>query len=172
MKITGIETIPIRVPLRPDLAIKSGRGGFHSLSPFLLVKVRTDEGIVGVGEASCTPRWSGEDQITAAYFVESYFAPLLVGETLEDIERLNSIFASAVAGNFFTKSAVEMALWDIVGKAQGKPVWEIAVSREPGAGSKKSDSSLPTPGSLLRPVPTKWSVSGVEPAKAAEIATW
>ena len=61
-----------------------------------------------------------------------------------------------------------MALWDIVGKAQGKPVWEIAGSMEHGAGSQNSGSAAPRSCS----VPTKWSVSGVEPAKAAEIAAW
>src|SRR5438477_3519538 len=125
MKITGIETIPIRVPLRPELAIKSGRGGFHSLSPFLLVKVRTDEGIVGVGEVSCTPRWSGEDQFTAAHFINTYFAPLLTGQDPTQIDALNAKFTFPVSGNYFTKSAVEMALWDLAGKLQGKPVYEL-----------------------------------------------
>src|SRR2546423_1948753 len=140
MKITRIETIPVRVPIKPELAIRGGRGLSHSVSPFLLVKIHTNEGIIGVGEASCTPRWSGEDQVTAAHFVDVYFAPLLIGDTLEDIERLNIKFASAVAGNFFTKSAVEMALWDVIGKARGRPVWEIAGSSEQGTRSKNSDS--------------------------------
>src|SRR3954470_23524226 len=129
MKITRIETIPVRVPIKPALAIRGGRGLSHSVSPFLLVRIHTDEGIVGVGEASCTPRWSGEDQVTAAHFINRYFAPLLVGQTLDDIGRLNAQFAAAVAGNYFTKSAVEMALWDIVGKAQGKPVWQLMAHR-------------------------------------------
>lgn len=158
MKITRIETIPVRVPIKPALAIRGGRGLSHSVSPFLLVKIHTDEGIVGVGEASCTPRWSGEDQVTAAHFIDRYFVPLLVGEALDDIGRLTSKFTAAVAGNYFTKSAVEMALWDIVGKAHGKSVWQIA----------RNDSSVPA----VFTVPTKWSVSGVEPAKAAEIAKW
>ena len=80
MKITLIETIPIRVPLKPEFAIRSGRGGAHTVSPFLLVKVHTDEGIVGLGEASCTPRWSGEDQVTGAHLIHAYLEPLLVGE--------------------------------------------------------------------------------------------
>lgn len=172
MKITRIETIPVRVPIKPELAIRGGRGLSHSVSPFLLVKIYTDEGIVGVGEASCTPRWSGEDQVTAAHFINSYFGPLLVGEPMDDIERLSAKCCSAVAGNYFTKAAVEMAMWDIVGKAQSKPVWEIVESRERRAGSKNADSSLLAPRSPLRFVPTKWSVSGVEPAKAAEIAAW
>src|SRR3954452_496804 len=132
MKITRIETIPVRVPIKPSLAIRGGRGLTHSVSPFLLVRIHTGEGIVGVGEASCTPRWSGEDQVSAAHFVNTYFAPVLVGETLTlaEIEQLSIKFASTVAGNYFTKSAVEMALWDIVGKSLGRPVWKIAGSGE------------------------------------------
>jgi L-alanine-DL-glutamate epimerase-like enolase superfamily enzyme len=174
MKITRIESIPVRVPIKPALAIRGGRGLSHAVSPFLLVRIHTDEGIVGVGEASCTPRWSGEDQVTAAHFVNTYFAPLLMGETLtlDEIERVSAKFMAAVAGNYFTKSSVEMALWDIVGKSLGKPVWEIAGSRGQGAGGKNSRSSLLAPRSPLFSVPTKWSVSGVEPAKAAEIAKW
>src|SRR5436190_15820328 len=179
MKITRIETIPVRVPIKPALAIRGGRGLSHSVSPFLLVKMHTDEGIVGVGEASCTARWSGEDQVTAAHFVDRYFAPLLIGESVDDIERLTGKFAAAVAGNYFTKSAVEMALWDIVGKVQGKPVWELISqcsrhrgSRSPGrcAVEPDADGIRSMPATLS--VPTKWSVSGVEPAKAAEIAKW
>ncbi|HVT29466.1 MAG TPA: mandelate racemase/muconate lactonizing enzyme family protein, partial [Lacipirellulaceae bacterium] len=176
MKITRIETIPIRVPIKPELVIRGGRGLFHSVSPFLLVKIHTDDGIIGVGEASCTPRWSGEDQVTAAHFVNAYFAPLLVGEEVDEVSRLNTKFAAAVAGNYFTKSAVEMALWDLLGKAKGKPVWQIAGGREQGAGRSNPHASLlaghPPGGSSPLAVPTKWSVSGVEPAKAANIAKW
>jgi muconate cycloisomerase len=63
-------------------------------------------------------------------------------------------FRLAFAGNYFTKAAVEMALWDIAGKAAGKPVHELL-------GGKVRDF-----------VPTKWSVSGVEPAAAADIVRW
>jgi L-alanine-DL-glutamate epimerase-like enolase superfamily enzyme len=172
MKISRFETIPVRVPIKPGLAIRSGRGGAHLESPFLLVKVYTDDGIVGLGEASCTPRWSGEDQVTAAHYINDYFAPLLVGESVDDLDRVRAKFSSAVAGNYFTKASVDMALWDIVGKSQSKPVWEIAGSREQGARREASDSSLGTPWVASCFVPTKWSVSGIEPAKAAEIAAW
>jgi L-alanine-DL-glutamate epimerase-like enolase superfamily enzyme len=165
MKIERIETIPIRVPIKPELAIRGGRGLSHSVSPFLIVRVHTDDGLVGVGEVSCTPRWSGEDQVTAAHFINQYFAPLLVGETVDDIGRLSATFSAVVAANYFTKAAVEMALWDLIGKSQGKPVWEIAAIRGQGAGSRK-------PASAVNSVATKWSVSGVEPDKAAGIAQW
>lgn len=171
MTITRIETIPVRVPIKPELAIRSGRGGSHLESPFLLVKIHTDDGIVGLGEASCTPRWSGEDQVTAAHFIDAYFAPLLVGETADDVERLSAKFRTAVAGNYFTKAAVEMALWDILGKAHGKPVFDLLApcSRHtPCAVAETADGTRSVPATLA--IPTKWSVSGVDPAKAAQIA--
>src|SRR5213594_1605339 len=127
MKITRIETIPVRVPIKPELAIKSGRGGSHSVSPFLIVKIHADDGLVGLGEVSCTPRWSGEDQVTAAHFINTYFAPLLVGETLQDIsdiDRLATKYTFPLAGNLFTKASVDIALWDLLGKSLDKPVYE------------------------------------------------
>lgn len=153
MKITKIETIPVRVPIREQLAIR-GKGGYHSVSPFLLVKIHTDEGLVGLGEVSCTPRWSGEDQVTAAHFIESIFTPLLVGHEAGDIERLTHKMRHALFGHPFTKSALEMALWDILGKAANLPLYRLL-------GGPVRDF-----------VPTKWSISGVEPARAAEIAEW
>ena len=154
MKITRIETIPIRVPLNPEFAIRGGRGGAHTLSPFLLVKVHTDEGITGIGEASCTPRWSGEDQVTGAHLIQTYLEPLLIGEDPTQIESVTAKFRLAFAGNYFTKSAVEMALWDISGKVANKPIYQLLG------------------GKVREFVPTKWSVSGVEPGKAADIARW
>ena len=153
MKITRIETIPIRVPLKPEFVIRGG-GGAHTVSPFLLVKVHTDDGIVGFGEASCTPRWSGEDQVTGAHLIHTYLEPLLVGEDPAEVEELTKKFRLAFAGNYFTKAAVEMALWDIAGKVEGQPLCEMLG------------------GTVREFVPTKWSVSGVEPEKAAEIARW
>ncbi len=154
VKITNVETIPVNVPIRPELAIKAGSGGTHSTSPFLLVKVHTDEGAVGLGEASCTPRWSGEDQVSAAHFINTYFAPALVGRDPLRIEEVSAAVFPLVAGNDFTKAAVEMALWDLAGKVTDKPVYELLGGKVRGS------------------VATKWSVSGKPPEAAAAIARW
>jgi muconate cycloisomerase len=152
VKITLIETIPVLVPLKPQFVIKSGRGGSHSTSPFLIVKVHTDEGLIGLGEASCTPRWSGEDQFSAQHFIKTYFEPMLVGRDPRDVEACSNLFMPVVAGNPFTKAAIEMALWDLAGKAAGQPVYKLLG------------------GKVREFVPTKWSVSGRDPEPAAEIA--
>lgn len=154
VKITRIETIPIRVPLKAEFAIRSGRGGSHGVSPFLLVKVHTDAGLTGIGEASCTPRWSGEDQVTGAYLIRTYLEPLLIGENPADVGAITQKFRLAFAANYFTKAAVEMALWDLAGKIAGRPVYQLLG------------------GTVREFVTTKWSVSGVDPEKAATIARW
>lgn len=153
MKIREIETIPVHVPIHPQRAIRSGRG-VHTESPFLLVKIHTDEGIVGLGEVSCTPIWSGEDQVTAAHFIAHYFTPLLVGQDPTNINTLLPRINKCIAGNPFTKSALEMALWDILGKVAGLPLYQLLG------------------GAVRDGVTTKFSVSGAEPAQAAEIAAW
>jgi muconate cycloisomerase len=153
VKITSIETIPVDVPLKPRLAIR-GSKGLHARSPFLIVKVHSEDGITGLGEVSATPRWSGEDAITAAHFIETLIAPVVTGVDSSDIAGITRLMHRRLAGNYFTKAAVEMALWDIAGKRAGKPVWQLL-------GGAARDH-----------VKTKWSVSGVEPARAAEIAAW
>lgn len=153
MKITNIDCIPVRVPIRPELAIRA-KGGTHSVSPFLLVRIHTDEGICGLGEVSCTPRWSGEDQATAAQFIRTILQPALAGEDPRDIERLNMRMRSSLYGHPFTRAALEMALWDILGKIAGLPVYRLLG------------------GPVRNSVPIKWSISGAEPARAAAIANW
>ena len=153
MKISRIETIPVQVPINPERAIRGGRGG-HTVSPFLLIRIHTDEGIVGLGEVSCTPIWSGEDQFTSAHFIEHILAPLLTGQDPTQIERLTAAVNTAVANNPFTKAGIEMALWDILGKVAGLPLYRLLG------------------GPVRDRVRTKFSVSGLAPDRAAGIAAW
>ena len=50
MKITQIETIPVEVPLKEGLTTKTA-GGEHVVSPYVIVQIHTDEGLVGLGES-------------------------------------------------------------------------------------------------------------------------
>jgi len=153
LKISRVETIPVQIPINPERAIR-GSLGAHTVSPFLLVKIHTDEGIVGLGEVSCTAIWSGEDQVTAAHFIREYLAPALEGEDPKQIERLTAKCRKRLAANPFTRAGVEMALWDILGKAAGLPLYRL------------------WGGAVREFVPTKFSISGLEPVKAAELASW
>jgi len=153
MKITEVETIPVSVPLDQRRMITSSRGA-HDTSPFLFVRVHTDEGLDGLGEVSCTPRWSGEDSVTAAHVIGRYIAPQLAGQDPCAVARLTETIDAALVGHHFTKAAVEMALWDVAGKAAGLPVHRLLG------------------GPTRARVRTKFSISGREPEQAAEIAAW
>ena len=153
MRITSIETIPVRVPIEPRRAIVGGRGA-HMESPFLVLRVHTDEGLVGLGEAACTPGWSGEDQVTAAHVIERYVSPAVTGEDPLAIARVEGRIRGAIRGHPFARSAVEMALWDIAGKAAGLPLHRLLG------------------GPVRECVATKLSITGVEPERAAEVAAW
>ena len=59
MQIARVETIPVEVPLKEGLTTKTA-GGEHVVSPYVVVRVHTDAGLVGLGEATLSPRWSGE----------------------------------------------------------------------------------------------------------------
>jgi L-alanine-DL-glutamate epimerase-like enolase superfamily enzyme len=153
VKITKFETIPVRVPIRPELAITSSLGS-HTDSPFLLLKVYTDEGLTGLGEVSATPRWSGEDNVTAHRMIHEYLAPALTGQNPLDIEAAVKRMNRVLAANPFTKSGVEMALWDILGKSCGLPVYRLLG------------------GAVRDVVPLKFSISGANPERASWLASW
>ncbi len=153
MKITCIETIPVLIPIKPFLAIHYSQG-VHAASPFLILKVHTDDGLIGLGEASCTPMWSGEDHGTAARFIKNILEPELIGHDPRNIEQIARLMNGLLFGNPFTKSAIEMACWDILGKAVGLPLYRL------------------WGGPVRDAIPIKFSLSGGESEKAAEIAQW
>src|SRR5262245_47856324 len=130
MRIAVLETYPVRVPLKPAYRMISALGR-HDESHFVVVRLATDEGADGAGEASVTVRWSGETVWSVRAVIDRVLAPLLTGMELdpaapsESIAALDRRMDSAVKHNWFAKSAIEMAAWDAMGKAAGKPVYEL-----------------------------------------------
>lgn len=124
MRITHVETYPVRIPLVPERRMVSALGK-HEVSDYLLVRLFTDTGIEGAGEATVMPRWSGETVWSAQTLVDEILAPLVIGCDPHDVAEIDRRMDAACAHNWFTKSAIEMACWDIQGRAAGKPVYEL-----------------------------------------------
>jgi muconate cycloisomerase len=130
LRISKIETHPIRVALKPAYRMISALGR-HDESQFVLVRLLTDTGLEGAGEASLTVRWSGETVWGCQALIDRVLAPLVTGTELDPATSLDSIAALdrkmdlAVKHNWFAKSAIEMAAWDVLGKAANKPVYEL-----------------------------------------------
>ncbi|MEZ6052062.1 MAG: enolase C-terminal domain-like protein [Planctomycetaceae bacterium] len=124
MQIASIEAIPVRIPLKPERRMVSALGR-HEVSEFVLVRLTTDDGLVGAGEATVTPQWSGETVWSAQTIIENLFAPLLDGLDPHDVDTIALRMDKAAVGNWFAKAAIEMACWDVVGQAKNKPVYEL-----------------------------------------------
>src|SRR5215467_7179718 len=98
---------------------------------FVFVRLETREGHVGWGEAACLggPTWSEESAESVAATIERYLAPWLIGCDATRIEGLRGEMARRVQGNPFARAAVEMALWDVNGRALGVPVARLLGGR-------------------------------------------
>ena len=128
MKISTVETIPVHVPLKPDVTIRTSHGR-HVMSPYVLVRLHTDEGITGIGEATLSPLWTGETRPGGVAAIRDLFAPQLIGQDPSNITRLMGRLNRTLAGNPFAKAAIDMALWDIKGQAAGLPVYQLLGGR-------------------------------------------
>ena len=104
MKITRVESLPV--------------------GPNLLVRLHTDEGVVGYGE--CSPM---NNAVTTAH-LEHALAPIVVGQDPFDVERIVErmfvgTYKLAGQGLAMAASGIELALWDIKGKALGVPIYKL-----------------------------------------------
>ncbi len=124
MKITRVEAIPIEVPLKQGMTTKTAHGE-HIVSPYVVLRVHTDEGLTGLGEATVAPRWSGETSASCTAAIRELVEPALQGEDPAEINRLCGVMDQVIKLNPFTKAGVEMALWDLAGKSAGKPLYQL-----------------------------------------------
>ena len=111
MKITEIETLPVSVGPGYEYAV-------------ILVLVRTDEGLTGIGEASLAGRGRG------VIGVLDHFRELLVGQ---DPAKIEHWWGEMVRGTFWSTgqvimsavAGIDIALWDLKGKRLGVPVYDL-----------------------------------------------
>jgi L-alanine-DL-glutamate epimerase-like enolase superfamily enzyme len=129
MKITRIEAIPFRLPPRRDFkwaGLKVDLGGF------VLVRVETEGGVVGYGEATPLPDWGGnfgrhggETLQTVRTMVEDVLGPVLIGHDATAVTAARLAMDQAARGNTYAKCAVDIALHDAWGKIVGQPIYKL-----------------------------------------------
>jgi D-galactarolactone cycloisomerase len=130
MRITSVETHLVHCPIPEEHRVRSG-AGYKLARQAALVEISTDEGITGIGP--CSFGSASLDLGSIATLVENTFAPALVGEDPQQIERLwDKIYYGSIVRVHGPRglgvailSAVDIALWDIKGKAFGAPVYEL-----------------------------------------------
>jgi len=130
MKIKNIEKFPLS--LRPikvgyrkeDKSSSVWASGVSSI----IIRVNTDEGISGLGEATTITWYFNETQEGMMKLLESY-EQLLTGEDPFNVVnahcKMDLITGADAPGCHSARAAIDMALYDIIGKAQNRPVYEV-----------------------------------------------
>ena len=124
MKITKVELIPVSSPMkRPFVMRKETLTKIESV----LIKMYTDEGIVGIGDTGNVSSWyRGETQESIMAIIAKIIAPnILLGEDPRKVEKIMDIADFLVKDNHQAKMLVDFALHDIKGKALGVPCYEF-----------------------------------------------
>ena len=129
MKITNLETIIFQLPGRSSYTWRSLQ---IPIGRYVVLKMETDEGITGLGEAPAILSWGGEhgryfgeDPEIVCHVVDGYLAPILMGADPFSVKTILARMDEDIRGFPYTKAMVESALLDIVGRALGVPVYQL-----------------------------------------------
>ena len=100
-------------------------GGPTSVAANVLVQIVTDEGLVGVGEGSPVPAYGDETQGTILHAIRDNLAAVLIGRDPFEAEALAHDMDKRLHGHHFAKATIDLALYDLRGKALGVPVYQL-----------------------------------------------
>ncbi len=128
VKIKAIEPIAVSLPMKKPVQMA---GETVARADNVLVRVESDDGVVGWGEAASAPAMTGET-IASMMAAVDHMAPNLLAPNLfvtdlyerlaDDFGALSAAMDGAMHGNSAAKAAIEIALHDLVGRATGRPV--------------------------------------------------
>ena len=129
MKITRIETIPIRLPTR---RVHQWANLTTPIGVYVIIKLHTNDGLVGLGEAPVLKDWGGdhgkyfgETPQTTIHIINDILAPALKDQDPLRFESIHALMDKAVKGYPYCKAAIDAALYDVAGKALNVPSYQF-----------------------------------------------
>jgi len=146
MKIRSVKATWLHVPLPAGKRFSHSDYGTATTFDTLLVRIETESGLVGHGEAKSNTG-SAYPYRTLRTAVEEEFAPLLLGQDARDVVRLWETMyngprthhalqrgrgfpnLSRRGHTIVAMSGIDMALWDLLGQSAGLPVWQLLGGR-------------------------------------------
>jgi len=149
LRISGVEVFLVSTPfIQPQtMAMWTSYKKDHAV-----VRVQTDEGVSGIGEAVPLVAEFGEPVESIKYVIQDWLAPAIMGEDPLSLEALFDKMARAVKGHLFARCALDFALHDLMAKALGVPLFKLLGGR------------------TREKVPVTWVIGIKKPQEAAEEA--
>ena len=128
MKITAVHVETLELEMEEPFVIATSA---LAASPCDLVRVETDEGLVGFGEACPAYEFTGDTLWTVQDVIGEYLGPAVIGKDPFQLEAIVHCWERELwtVGNQAACAALEMALWDLQGKALGRPLYDLIGGR-------------------------------------------
>lgn len=122
MRIKSIQTGRIQIPLKTPF--KTALRTVEAVED-VIVRVETDTGEEGFGEAPPTAVITGDILESIEGAVRNFIAPSLEGMEIEDLDGIMKRLHGCIKGNTSAKAAVDMAVYDLYAKSLGRPLYRI-----------------------------------------------
>ena len=118
MKIKGIELKRIGIPLKKPFKTALRTVNF---AESIIIILKTDDERIGYGEAPPTPVITGDTNGAIISAIKDSIEKLLIGEEIENMERIMWKLNGAIVRNTSARAAVDMAVYDLFGKLYKTP---------------------------------------------------
>lgn len=122
MEIEEIHVFPLRIPFKEVAGISSWQ---YPYIESILVKIKTDNGVIGYGEAVTDPVFTGETVDSIVGAIKNYLAPAVLGSNPFALKQIHWKMDKALVRNTSAKAALDMACLDVAGKATKQPVYNL-----------------------------------------------
>lgn len=122
MTIKKVEVYAIRIPLKEPFVVAYDR---YDDMPSILTKVETEDGLSGWGEAVPDQHVTGETWESAFQVIQHELAPLIVDQNPFHIDLIHRMMREKICGVPSAKAAIDIALYDLMGKISGRPVYHL-----------------------------------------------
>ncbi|MBM3842798.1 MAG: mandelate racemase, partial [Verrucomicrobia bacterium] len=116
--LVAVETFLVRYPVTGAFKYLPSRGGRGPTRDTVVLRLTTEEGLCGWGQAVPSPTWSYETVETVRTTLDRHLGPALVGRDPEDLAGIEALLRRVIAPGFSTgqpiaKAAIDLALLDL-----------------------------------------------------------
>jgi len=148
VEITSVDVVGRDIPLADDFPVSYED---HQTTDHVFVRLTTTADLVGYGEGTALPWFTGETTDSMVSFVRDWLAPRIEGMSLAEAAREMASFGAEFPANPGAKAAVDLGLLDLQGKQAGVPVSGLLGVRH------------------RETIPCVYPVPGLSPARAREV---
>jgi len=126
MRIREVLVSSLEIPMKKIFSTSRAQ---QNVAKHIIVQLVSDDGLIGVGEGAPRPHISGETIESAFVVIEKYLAPVLLGKDSSEIGAIHKEMDEKIELNPSAKCAIDLALYDLLGKRFNMPVYQLLGGR-------------------------------------------